>query len=133
MATKKKNAEALTANSWQLEEIIFSDSNYTDTLPAGVTLLFSDSSTISGNGGCNLYFGQYTTIGSDQIDLEVKGSTMRFCPEQEFESRYFDMLGLVTSYTVKEGVLQLNAAENGFTLLFKAGVPQPDDSAKDNQ
>ena len=120
----KKHVEALASNPWRLEQVIFDDSAYSDTIPAGVTLLFSDSSTIAGNGGCNSFFGVYTTAGKDQIDIEVKGSTMAFCPDLDFEARYFDMLSLVSSYAINGDEMQLDAPENGFTMIFKADQKQ---------
>lgn len=114
----KADYDALVANGWQLKEIIAVDSSYTILPERPVTVVFSDSSTVSGFAGCNGFFGTFSTIGQSEIIIEPKGRTMAMCPDIEFEDRFMALLEQVTSYTVLDGKLSLNDTENGMTLLF---------------
>ncbi len=118
----KADYDALIANGWQLREIIAADSSYTIMPERPVTVVFSDSSTVSGFAGCNGFFGTFSTIGQNDIIIEPKGRTMAMCPDMEFEDRFMALLEQVTSYSVLSGELSLNDTENGMTLLFD---PQP--------
>ena len=118
--TKTSDKNFLVAHEWQLDEIIYADSAYTITPPSEVTIAFSDStSSVSGRGACNSFFGVYTTEGQDEINIDIQGSTMAFCLDMEFELRYFSLLDLVERYAAEAGELQLSDSDGSVTLLFK--------------
>ena len=123
----KADYKALIANGWQLKEIIAADSSYTIMPERPVTVVFSDSSTVSGFAGCNGFFGSFSTIGQNEIIIEPTGRTMSLCPDIEFEDKFMALLEQVTSYSVLKGELSLNDTENGMTLLFD---PQPKERMK---
>lgn len=115
----KDNYQTLISTEWQLESIISDDSGDSILPQERVTILFTDSSTVSGHGGCNVFFGQYSTMGEDEIDIEVKGRSMAMCPSLELEDQIIATLDLATSYLAQQDKLQVNDLENGITLVFK--------------
>ena len=73
-------------------------------LPAGNQMLvhFDPAGKISGNGGCNQFFGAYTTSG-DRIAIGPLASTRKGCPGLiAIESAFFATLQAAKSF-VQEG------------------------------
>lgn len=118
--SKKTNVEMLTAHEWSLDEVLFADSDFSETPPAGVTIIFSDSTDrVAGSGGCNRFFGSYTAAEEGHISMGPLAGTLMECPGIEFETRYFGWLELADKFTVNHDELRLMATESGVTLLFK--------------
>ena len=85
----------LTANEWQLKEMITTKGK--TTLSQRVpTLMLTDTNTMYGFSGCNRFFGRYTTEGNT-IKLEPGGSTMMACPDLQFEHEYIQTLAAKTT------------------------------------
>lgn len=116
--SKKANYEAMVSKEWQLASIQADDLSYTVTPKESVTIIFSDSSTFAGNGGCNSYFGVYSTYGNE-IDVEVQGRSMATCPEINFEDKYIELLNGCSTFFAEGNNLQLNNNEVGVTLKFE--------------
>lgn len=114
-----RNYETLISNEWSLESIVADDESYTLKPDAEITIQFGDSSTFSGNGGCNGYFGVYST-DEDLIDIETQGRTMAMCEHIDFEDKYLSMLEDCSTFYAQGNELQLNNNEVGVTLIFKA-------------
>lgn len=110
----------LSANEWVLDEIVYDGNDFTETPPAGVTLVFADSTKrISGKGGCNGFFGTYKLIEGNKIEIGALGSTLMACPELEFEGKYFKLLEAVSEFKVDENSLELRAIDEKATLVYK--------------
>ena len=76
-----------------------------------------ESSRITGNGGCNSYFGELSldpTAGN--FSARNMGSTKMACDNMEVESNFFSMLKEATKYVVKGNTLELY---KGNLLLLK--------------
>lgn len=76
-----------------------------------------ESSRITGNGGCNSYFGELSldpTAGN--FSARNMGSTKMACDNMEVESNFFSMLNEATKYVVKGNTLELY---KGNLLLLK--------------
>ena len=74
-----------------------------------------DGSEVTGNAGCNSYFGGYQTDG-DAISIGPLGVTQAFCEGiQDQEDRYLTLLQSATTYAVDGSKLTLS--EGGTTLL----------------
>lgn len=117
---QKTNAELITSTAWHLDEIIYDGRDATETPPANVTIIFSDSTDrIAGRGGCNNFFGVYKLKEKENIEINMGGSTMMACPDMEFEGRYFKLLDQVESYSVSETELKLFITAEGTTLMYK--------------
>lgn len=106
----------LTGTTWTLRGIADSASG-TLTVPlpdVPVTAEF-DGSDITGNAGCNNYFGGYQTDG-DAITIGPLGATRAFCEGiQDQEDRYLTLLQTATAYAIDGSTLTLS--DGGTTLL----------------
>lgn len=76
-----------------------------------------ESARVTGNGGCNSYFGELAldpTAGN--FSAKNVGSTQMACQNMDVESNYFRMLNEVNKYVVNGNVLELY---RGNLLLLK--------------
>jgi heat shock protein HslJ len=74
-----------------------------------------ENGEITGNAGCNNYFGGYQADG-DAITIGPLGATRAFCVSiQDQEDRYLALLQTATSYAIDGSTLTLS--EGGTTLL----------------
>ncbi len=71
----------LAGTTWLLESIGPSGSLRPALAATEVTLTFSDDGRISGNAGCNSYFGQYVSDSTGMLSVTGLGSTKMFCHE----------------------------------------------------
>lgn len=88
-----------------------------DPVKGKVPTLNIESSRITGNGGCNSYFGELAldpTAGN--FSAKNMGSTKMACDNMEVESNFFSMLNEATKYVVNGNTLELY---KGNLLLMK--------------
>lgn len=80
--------------------------------------LVIESAKITGNGGCNNYFGEVIldrTVGN--FSTKNIGFTRKMCDNMSEETNYFSMLGAATKYVVSGTTLELYK-ENLLLLKF---------------
>ncbi|MDO9084845.1 MAG: META domain-containing protein [Anaerolineaceae bacterium] len=77
------------------------------------TLVFDNQGKISGNAGCNNYFGTYQVEGNTLTFQEI-GSTKMFCGDglMAEESAYLAALQEAATYKITGGSLQIYAADD---------------------
>ena len=106
-------APALVGSVWLAEEI------GGDAVVEGLesTLRIETATTVSGNGGCNRYFGP-VTIGNGAMRFGPLAATPMACPPavDDQERRFLDSLSRVATFTV-DGTLLVLADEAGTPLL----------------
>ncbi|MGZ5211505.1 MAG: META domain-containing protein [Kaistella sp.] len=88
-----------------------------DPVKGKVPTLNIESSRITGNGGCNSYFGELSldpTAGN--FSAKNVGATKMACENMEVESNFFSMLNEATKYVVNGNTLELY---KGNLLLMK--------------
>jgi len=111
----------LTGRLWQLEQ--FGRDGLAPEVE--VTLEFSDASSFSGNGGCNLYSGTVSGGEGGEFSLSATASTMRRCPEDMAgaESQYMMRLARVSGFSFFNGRLLLRYTLDGEEdhMSFSAG------------
>lgn len=122
----KATTEApLVGTRWVLESLAGPGGETVPALPdREVTAEFSDG-RLSGNGGCNNYFGGYTVDGAN-LSVGQVGSTMMACmPEaiMQQESRYFANLQAAATYTITDGRLMISNAAGDVILTLAATEP----------
>lgn len=71
---------------------------------------------ISGNGGCNDYFGGIETVSTNKITLTEVGSTRKHCENENIEHDYFRALSKVKGFEIKKEILSF-LDENGAVVL----------------
>lgn len=69
-----------------------------------VTIEFNEEGRIAGNAGCNRYMGSYEITGDGEIRIELAGSTMMMCGDDEMavEQSILEILPIITEYSIDE-------------------------------
>lgn len=81
----------------------------------GQFIQFSTEGKLSGNGGCNRFFANYTQEGHT-LNIGSIGSTKMMCANMKEENKFFDVLRATQKIDVSHLVLVLKTAD-GKTLL----------------
>lgn len=72
------------------------------------TLSINGSEKVSGNAGCNNYFGQITlNKEKGEIKLNNIGVTMKACKNMQGEYSFLELIQKADHYQVKDNVLEL--------------------------
>ena len=111
------NQALLQSKDWQMKHMVLNG----DTLqnPAALPVLqFTDSVTVAGSGGCNRFFGKYVLDKKDGITITPGGSTMMYCPDQQFEDSYLKALPEVSHYQVSADELTLKDGEGNLSITY---------------
>ncbi|MBO6607892.1 META domain-containing protein [Psychroserpens sp.] len=105
----------LNAN-WSLERI------NGEILKEGMTVpnlnLDIKSMRVSGNSGCNSFNGSIIEINSEHIDLGDLATTLKLCPEPNYESEFMTALKVMNSYSLDEDRLIISNATEQELLVF---------------
>ena len=88
-----------------------------------VSAVFGDDGRVTGSGGCNRFGGPYTFDG-ETLAIGPLATTRKACPGPEGvgeqESAYFAALGRVATWLIREGRLQLRAADGALQVEYRA-------------
>lgn len=117
-ATGTFPAQELGGTSWKWTTSQFSDGK-TDTPsdPNQYLLTFNADGTVGIKADCNQVGGTYTTEGN-QLTITVGPSTLVACPEGSLGGEYVRQLGLVSSYSLKDGNLILEFKLDSGSMTF---------------
>ena len=109
--------ETLCSKKWVLEKVVVE--GRTLNLPKEKPeIIFSDTLTINGKGGCNLFFGRYELKGGNEILVQPQGMTRRMCPDEDFEIKYMQVLRNVKSFEIKKDSLILQGVAKETRLSY---------------
>ena len=120
MCAPKK--EIPVESSWALETI------YTDgkeiSVPEGHTpyLAFLADKKISGETGCNRFFGDYAAKGKNLTFTNV-GSTRMMCPQMAFENAVLEAINGTAQYTLAGDTMALKDKDGNIIALLKKLEP----------
>ena len=103
--------------TWQLTDI--GDTTLNNDVVT--TLIFGEDHKISGNGGCNNYFGTYE-LYTNGISISNIGSTRKMCSEEimEQEMTYFNILEKAKSIIFIEYKLEIKSTAEIDSIKFTA-------------
>ena len=94
----------LLDTTWNLSELFGETMRYTGSK---IPQLRFEEERVSGNDGCNNFFGGYTLDG-DSLKFGLLGSTRMACPQIEgFELVFNKMLSMTTRYRISGNRLDL--------------------------
>ena len=87
-------------------------------------LVFADTDA-GGFGGCNRFFGGYTTDGASTLVFGPLASTKIACDDatNAFETSYLSALATVATYAISDTGLDLSDASGAVVLSFGAEAP----------
>src|SRR5690242_5233319 len=91
---------------WKLVELAGKE------IPANATakemfIVFKNDSTVSGNGGCNTFSGQYSLGKNNEISFGEMVRTNMLCSAVEFERKYINALSKTDHYKITGDTLSL--------------------------
>ena len=81
-----------------------------------------NENTISGNGGCNTFQGNYTTLNEGSLYFEKLISTKMACPDLVIENAFIKTLQETTGYQINGDTLILLNAEKYSLAKFIAST-----------
>lgn len=84
-------------------------------------MLKENENTVTGFAGCNEFFGSYTLEKGDKIRFSQMASTLKVCPDVDFnESDLFKVFELTDNYRITGDVLELNVGRRAPLAVFEA-------------
>jgi heat shock protein HslJ len=86
----------LAGTTWLLESLGPSGNPRPPLTTTEVTLAFSDDGRVSGNAGCNAYFGQYVWGADGTLSVSGLGSTKMLCHEEGVMQQEQDFLAALS-------------------------------------
>jgi len=84
---------------------------------------FKEGNSLFGIGVCNSFFGKYEAGENGAITIDMKGSTMAMCPENNLEQSLSIVLSNIDSFKIKKNKLYLYEGNNN-TAIFEKFVKQ---------
>ena len=100
----------LANTTWQLTALTNGDEAVVSVLvDTEITATFTEDGTMAGSSGCNTYRATWSTDG-DSLEIGPPMGTKQLCEGEgvmEQEARYLEVLGLVSTYRLDAGTLQL--------------------------
>lgn len=106
----------ITDNEWLLKTMEIDGVPYVLTAD-NPTIMFSDSNSVTGFGGCNRFFGNYELDGS-ALNIELKGSTKAMCANLYIEDALFGLLQNVSYYEIDNGQLVISSSNAKEFAIF---------------
>lgn len=80
----------------------------------------SETMEVTGNTGCNNFFGSYTADSStNKISMNDIASTEMYCEQVTYETEFLMAIQKADNYTIIDGVLSLNKAKMAPLAVFK--------------
>jgi len=120
-AEEPSGPPALAGTTWLLESLGTTGNVRPALSNVEVTLEFSNDGRISGNAGCNAYFGQYVVNADHTLSVSGLGSTKMFCHEpgvMQQEQDFLNGLAAAERYEVKNGRLHLSGGGMELVLSY---------------
>ena len=109
----------LSEKYWKLIELNGKILTSLQSLNKEPHLLFKkEDHTISGNGGCNSFFGNYEIKEQGRITFTQIGATEMACDNMEVEMQLFQVLNSTDNYYLQGDTLVLNKAKMATLAKF---------------
>jgi len=100
--------EAITPNENQIKEPGF--------------ILAEKDNRITGNGGCNAFFGTYSLSAGNKISFSDIGSTKMACPDMDTESLFLQVLSEADNFSLSGDTLWLNKGQMAALAKFVVNI-----------
>lgn len=119
-------AAEILDRDWSLVSFARAAGNAEDTTGKNVSIRFTGDGKVSGSGGCNSFFGTYTTGAQQQLTIANTGATLKACTPDvmALENAYFDALKSVASYLLDASGLHLSFNNGQGMLNYSTAAPQ---------
>jgi len=82
---------------------------------------FGEEGELSGNAGCNQYFGGFS-VDDNAIEIGPVGATLRFCDDppgvMEQESEYLAALESAATFSIRGNLLEMRTADDAIAVMM---------------
>ncbi len=114
----------LTGTYWRLVALGDRDVAVSDTTREPHLTFATDSARVTGSGGCNRMFGNYTLSG-DSMSFAGIGSTKMACPAgMDIETAFLPALERVTRWRISGQHLELTDSSGALVARFEGRPPR---------
>ena len=113
----------LQVTNWNLFSLMGNNVTVADSLGKQACIVFNKDGTVTGNGGCNSFSGNYELNDNSQIKFGPIISTKMYCPNAKEEVLYFDLLSRTDNYLIKADTLYLRNRTMDSTAKFIKAPP----------
>ncbi|CAM3330853.1 META domain-containing protein [Aequorivita lipolytica] len=115
------SANSITEVYWKLETLEGKNvSTSVNRLQEIGFSLSENDNKITGNTGCNNFFGSYALEAGNRIKFSALGSTRMACPDLAFnESEFLKIFELADNYTIDGNTLSINVGKRAPLAVFK--------------
>ena len=120
MCTPKKDIPV--ESNWAVDKLYVEGNEI--SVPEGHNpyLAFLQDSKISGETGCNRFFGDYTAKGKNLTFTNV-GSTRMMCPQMAFENAFIGAINETAQFTLAGDTMALKDNDGNIIALLKKIEP----------
>ena len=102
------------------------DAAVSPLLDTELTLEFQEDGNITGNAGCNRYFGPYVVTG-DSLQIGPLATTRALCPEpagiMEQEQEFLAALQAAATFTIQNDKLDIRMADGAIAVMAIPSTP----------
>ena len=122
-STRRRAVAAALSGHWEATSYYTGNAIQSAIIGTTLTADFTKT-TISGDAGCNLFNGPYTTSGTDTIAIGPLASTLRACADPAVgtqEQQYLAALQLAKTYRVTGDKLELLRDGGTIAAIFHRG------------
>ncbi|MCG8352741.1 MAG: META domain-containing protein [Chloroflexales bacterium] len=118
---------SFAGKEWNLAQFGAADQVTKPLADAPITVLFQADGTVSGNAGCNSFFGNYT-ISEQSLQMTDMGGTLMACEEAKMQQEEQFLAALRTVSTFKLQDQELTLQYDGGALVFTLAPSRTDQS-----
>lgn len=117
-----KITDGISGKYWKLTEVMGKPVAFSEGAKKEAHILLHPSQNrVTGNGGCNGFFGTYQLSNNNKIQFSKMGSTQMYCEGgMETEAAFLKALQTADSYYLNNDSLQLNRARMAPLARFVA-------------
>ncbi len=113
------NNKIITDKYWKLIELNGKRITAEQQAKEAYFVLKTEENRITGNGGCNSFFGTYQLLPGNSIQISPLGSTKMACLNDNVEDEFLKILAITDNYTIKNDTLSLNKARMALLAKFE--------------
>ena len=120
MCTPKKDIPV--ESNWAVDKLYVEGNEI--SVPEGHNpyLAFLKDSKISGETGCNRFFGDFSVKGKE-LGFTNVGSTRMMCPEMAFENAFMGAISSTAQFTLADNTLVLKDKDGNIIAILKKIEP----------
>jgi copper homeostasis protein (lipoprotein) len=122
---KKIENNSIIGKHWRLVEL--QEKSITSESGQGkeaFLLLHEEGNRITGNGGCNHFFGTYELLDGNGIRISQIGATKMMCPDMEQETTFFRTLESVNNYAIQNETLVFFDSPASIAAKFESSLKE---------